>query len=187
MTNWFTKFFRKGDASELVDDWLDDGDEPVKRNRSRPRQEMASGANKPVAKRKLISGACLCGTIQYTCDAEPAAFINCHCKDCQRCTGSTHAPVLMVADGSVHVLQGETNYFESYGTDGTFIRRHFCPGCGSQMFTELPDQDEWMFIKVGTVDDVSSLNPTMTAWTDSAPHFSFVPTNIPAFPKNPPD
>ncbi len=135
---------------------------------------------------RALTGACLCGTIRYRCRAEPAAFINCHCKDCQRCTGSTHAPVLMVPSGSVEIEQGETHYFENYGTDGTFVRRHFCPGCGSQMFTELPDQDEWMFIKVGSIDDVSSLSPTMTAWTDSAPHFSHIPDHIPAFPKNPP-
>ena len=35
-----------------------------------------------------ISGGCLCGSVRYTSEAEPALVAVCHCATCQKNTGS---------------------------------------------------------------------------------------------------
>ncbi len=37
-----------------------------------------------------FSGGCACGAIRYECAAEPLYMGNCHCRDCQRATGSAY-------------------------------------------------------------------------------------------------
>ena len=41
-------------------------------------------------------GGCVCGEIRYTCSAEPLLVANCHCRDCQRASGSAFATTLPV-------------------------------------------------------------------------------------------
>lgn len=43
---------------------------------------------------------CACGAIRYTCRAEPLASLNCHCRDCQRASGSAFAAALIVPAAS---------------------------------------------------------------------------------------
>ena len=35
-----------------------------------------------------ITGGCLCGAVRYTAEAEAASATVCHCRDCQKFTGS---------------------------------------------------------------------------------------------------
>ena len=42
-----------------------------------------------------ITGGCLCGKIRYRADAEPAFVGLCHCRDCQKFTGSAFAAVIV--------------------------------------------------------------------------------------------
>jgi hypothetical protein len=43
-----------------------------------------------------ITGGCLCGAVRYTAEAEAASATVCHCRDCQKFTGSVFAALVMV-------------------------------------------------------------------------------------------
>ena len=43
-----------------------------------------------------IKGGCLCGAVRYTADADPTSATVCHCKDCQKFTGSAFAVLVRV-------------------------------------------------------------------------------------------
>ena len=53
-----------------------------------------------------ITGGCLCGRVRYTAAGEPAFSGICHCRNCQRCTGSAFETVIAFPTASVSV-QGE--------------------------------------------------------------------------------
>jgi len=38
-----------------------------------------------------IKGGCLCGAVRYTAQADPTSATVCHCRDCQKFTGSAFA------------------------------------------------------------------------------------------------
>lgn len=54
------------------------------------------------------SGGCLCGEVRYTFKADPALSFSCHCRDCQRATGSVCASAFAVPKSSLQ-LSGNTN------------------------------------------------------------------------------
>ena len=53
-------------------------------------------------------GGCACGAIRYTCAAAPLFALNCHCRDCQRASGSAFCPVLYVPRDCPDDLRAES-------------------------------------------------------------------------------
>ena len=74
-----------------------------------------------------IEGGCLCGSVRYTHDAEPAAVINCYCAACRKNSGSTNSFNLAMPAGSVKVT-GDTvaTYIDHSGASGKPFNRQFC-------------------------------------------------------------
>ena len=64
-----------------------------------------------------ISGGCACGAIHYECNADPVVMLNCHCRDCQRASGSAYAAVVVVPKNAVQ-MRGEPRYYKVVGKAG---------------------------------------------------------------------
>ena len=48
-----------------------------------------------------LDGGCLCGSVRYSCEAEPLLTAICHCPDCQKQTSAPFAVVVAVPKGSL--------------------------------------------------------------------------------------
>ncbi|MEZ7911577.1 MAG: GFA family protein [Propionivibrio sp.] len=114
-----------------------------------------------------IRGACLCGAVRYECTAEPMFAVNCHCRDCQRASGSAYLPVLMVPAAALKVV-GEVCEYAKQGDRGFVARRSFCPVCGSQLFACSDGMPDWVGLRAGTLDDPSRYRPQADIYTRSA-------------------
>jgi hypothetical protein len=126
-----------------------------------------TGAPKP------ITGHCLCGGVTYTVDAEPMAEAACHCADCQRQTGNPFSVVVAVPRQSLNVEGSTLASFATIGEDhGGETQRYFCSACGSPIFSAATVLPDVAFLKAGSLDDASWLNPTVEAWTSSAQPWS---------------
>src|SRR5437016_10631971 len=89
----------------------------------------------------ILSGDFASGAIRYACTAAPLFSLNCHCRDCQRESGSAFVPVLGVRKAAFAVSQGSPRYFEVTADSGHATTRAFCGDCGSPLFG-LPRSEE---------------------------------------------
>lgn len=116
-----------------------------------------------------MEGRCMCGSITYSCDAEPVLTGVCHCRDCQRQTGAASSIVVAVPAGSLHITGDTLSSYATVGEEhGTNTNRHFCSRCGSPIVSRVDAMPDLEFIKAGTLDDTSSLRPTVEFYTRSA-------------------
>ena len=61
-----------------------------------------------------FTGGCMCGAIRYECSGEPVATLNCHCRECQRLTGSAFVVELFVPRSAV-TITGDAKYYDEIG------------------------------------------------------------------------
>jgi hypothetical protein len=114
-----------------------------------------------------LSGGCACGAVRYEVEAEPVVMLNCHCRDCQRASGSGYAAIVVVPKTAVR-LNGELRFHKVVGDNGKAVERGFCPACGSPIATALEKLPDILGLQAGSLDDPSRHRPAMDIFTASA-------------------
>ena len=133
-----------------------------------------------------ISGSCLCGSVQYSSDAEPVITAICHCENCQRQTGSSFSIIVCVPEDTLKFQQKHTlaEYLD-YSAAGQEVRRKFCQNCGSPIFSLVESAPGLGIIKAGTLNDSSWLNPTTEFWCSSAQPWLEMSNEMTKYDQNP--
>ena len=130
-----------------------------------------------------IHGRCLCGhvTYEYSGLVGPAGY--CHCEDCRRCTGSAFNISVRFSLAEFRVTSGNPRAFTKRADSGNELTRHFCPECGSPIFTSAPRHPDDVYVKAGTLDDPTVVNPSHQSWVASAVAWSQIDPDLASFPK----
>ena len=102
-----------------------------------------------------IVGGCLCGRVRYRGSAEPLFTANCHCKHCQKTTGTSFSIVLGLPRDSLVLEGGPLTTYRDTGESGMAVQRKFCGTCGSPVLSEVEAAPTLVFLKGGTLDDTS--------------------------------
>lgn len=131
-----------------------------------------------------FTGGCLCGNISYECSAEPIVMGNCHCRDCQKATGTAYAAAMLVPRNAV-TIAGDVKYYDVTGDSGGTVSRGFCPNCGSRLFSK-PPIPELMGIMAGSLDDPTWFQPTIDVYAASAQPWDCMNPDLAKFEKMPP-
>lgn len=132
-----------------------------------------------------IKGHCACGKVSYESSAAEPAFTGvCHCKDCQRHSGSAFNVVVAVPTATLSV-QGELKTYESKGDSGKSVFRRFCPNCGSTITSEPEAIPDLSIIRVGTLDDSSWVKPAMEIYCEAKQPWVSLGGEMQSFPKMP--
>lgn len=99
-----------------------------------------------------ITGGCLCGQVRFSTSAQPYRVGVCHCMDCRKYHGALfHASAIFAQD--TVTLSGET---------GQYGGRHFCPRCGSSVYSRTADEIE---LNLGSLDAPDQFTPSYELWT----------------------
>lgn len=61
---------------------------------------------------------------------------------------------------------------------GNPISRNFCPNCGSPVFTISPRHPGYIWVRAGTLDDPTIVEPAYQNWTDSKVEWSEIPKDL---------
>ena len=99
-----------------------------------------------------VAGGCLCGSVRLVARGAPDRVGVCHCLDCRKHHGALFFAAAIFAAGAVTVT-GETAEFRG---------RHFCPRCGSSVFSRSGDEVE---VHLGALDAPDQFTPTYELWT----------------------
>lgn len=132
-----------------------------------------------------FTGGCACGAIRYECSTEPVMSLNCHCRDCQRASGSAYASAIAVPTASFRLLKGTPKYYSVKADSGHTTSRGFCPECGSPVLGKITEEPDIMVIQAGSLDDPSGHQPSMDLFLSSAQPWDFMNPALPKFEKGP--
>jgi hypothetical protein len=130
-----------------------------------------------------LKGGCRCGKVTYATSADPIFVGVCHCRSCQKSTGTAYATVVAVPTPSLTVT-GQTKRFDDRGDSGKATHRDFCPVCGSTITQTAELMEHVTMIPAGTLNDPDDLKPAMQIYCDSAVAWAKLP-DIQSFPKMP--
>jgi hypothetical protein len=129
----------------------------------------------------LLTGGCACGAIRYQCSGEPLLALNCHCRDCQRASGTAFVAILRMPAAGFAVTKGEPKFYTVTGNSGNTVSRGFCPACGSPLFSRLSGTPDFVGIRVGSLDDPSHYRAVMDIFVASAQPWDHMNPELPKF------
>ena len=124
-------------------------------------------------------GGCLCGAVRYAVDGPLSGIIVCHCKDCQRASGSTAAYNVRVATRDLTITKGACDHYTVTAESGQELTRMFCARCGSQLFSQRAQLPDVLSIKAGTLDDPGGLALARHIWTARAMPWDTIDAELP--------
>src|SRR6266540_1306445 len=87
-----------------------------------------------------LGGGCMCERVRFEIAEPLLGALYCHCKRCQRRTGSAFSVTAATAPGSFKIVQGAELVGSWRPPDGW--EKFFCTECGSQLYKPDRHADE---------------------------------------------
>lgn len=126
------------------------------------------------------TGGCQCGAISYTVSGDPMWVGHCQCTNCQKFSGAGHATNMVIAKEALNVT-GEPKTYTYDADSGNHMTRYFCPTCASPIYGASSGSDAIVVVRVGTLDDSSTIQPQAVIYTDSACSWDIVDPDLQSF------
>ncbi len=123
------------------------------------------------------SGSCQCGSIKYRLVGEVMRLNICHCRDCQKQSGSAFGMSLIVPAQTFQLVSGELKTFQVKVASGRTKTCSFCPNCGVRIHNSTTP--EAMSVKAGTLNNTSWLRPDGHYWTKDKMAWMDLPGDVP--------
>jgi hypothetical protein len=130
----------------------------------------------------VMEGGCACGAVRYRLTAAPMFVHCCHCRDCQRQTGSAFAINALIEAAEIQLVAGAPVPVAMPTESGRPHDIHRCPACGTALWSDYGRRRVLLFLRVGTLDDPAALPPDVHIFTRSRLPWVALPENVPAVP-----
>ena len=128
-----------------------------------------------------LEGGCACGAVRYRVTTEPMFVHCCHCRDCQRQTGSAFVLNAVIEADRVTLLAGAPEPVSMPTDSGRPHDIHRCPQCKTAVWSDYGRRRVMIFLRVGTLDDPTALVPDVHIFTRSKLPWVRLPPEVPAF------
>jgi len=127
-----------------------------------------------------LQGACACGHINYRLTARPMFVHCCHCRDCQRQTGTAFVINALIEADCIQV-RNELDPVAVPTDSGKPHRIFRCPQCQIALWSEYGGLEKLRFVRVGTLREPSAVSPDVHIYTRSKLPWVNLPPDVPAF------
>ena len=107
---------------------------------------------------KTLTGGCLCGSVRFELSGSPNKVGTCHCRQCQRWSGSVFSVGARYPESAFRMTSGKMKVYRS-----EIMERGFCTECGSPfiywyLVKEMNSGNVW--VSLGTLDEPEQFKPT---------------------------
>jgi hypothetical protein len=128
-----------------------------------------------------LDGGCACRAVRYRMTDTPLFVHCCHCRWCQRETGTSFALNAMIEADRVELLQGEVEVVDTPSNSGKGQKISRCPKCRVAVWSNYSGGGNAVqFVRVGTLDDPDRLPPDVHIFTASKQPWVVLPPGTPA-------
>jgi hypothetical protein len=133
----------------------------------------------------INEGGCLCGAVRYSVSGQPQRVVHCHCRFCQRSSGSASVVECFFPETAFVVLAGEPSVYQhrSEGS-GKLLHLSFCARCGTKLFSSMERYPGTIAVLAGTFDNPEWFEPAEDlryVFLQSARAGTVVPPGVRAF------
>jgi hypothetical protein len=129
-------------------------------------------------------GRCTCGAVRYRMTDKPLFVHCCHCRWCQRETGSSFVLNALIETDRIVLLSGHPEPVETPSNSGKGQKIVRCPACRVAVWSHYAGAgDRLSFVRVGTLEDPDRLPPDIHIYTASKQPWVVLPEGTPAVPE----
>ena len=134
---------------------------------------------------EIQEGGCTCRQVRYRLTGRPLIVHACHCRWCQRETGTAHALNAMYEADRVQHIAAEPEIVDMPSASGKGQRIARCPVCKVAVWSNYAGSGPAVrFVRVGTLDDPDACPPDIHIFTSSKQPWVTLPPgarNVPEF------
>ena len=128
-----------------------------------------------------VDGRCTCGTVRFRMTSKPLFVHCCHCRWCQRETGSAFVINAMIEADRVVLKSGAPEMVWTPSNSGKGQKIARCPSCRVALWSNYPGAgDAIRFVRVGTLEDPDRYPPEIHIFTASKQPWVVLPPGTPA-------
>jgi len=115
----------------------------------------------------MMEGGCDCGAVRYRMNVDPMIVHCCHCRWCQRETGSGFVINAVVETSELNVT-GETVMVDTPSASGNGQKIVRCPKCHVALWSHYSRRGTALaFVRAGTLNDPCAVTPDVHIFTST--------------------
>jgi hypothetical protein len=128
-----------------------------------------------------LEGGCACGAVRYRLTSQPMIVHCCHCKDCQRQTGTAFVINSLIETDRIEVAAGEVAPVRMPTDSGGVHDIYRCTACGTALWSDYGGRPYLRFVRVGTLDQPAEAPPDVHIFARSKLPWVGLPADVPAY------
>ncbi|HET9679901.1 MAG TPA: GFA family protein [Gammaproteobacteria bacterium] len=132
----------------------------------------------------MYEGGCTCRNVRYRLKSEPMFVHCCHCRWCQRETGSAFVLNALIETDRVELLEGEVEIIDTPSNSGAGQKIARCPKCKVAVWSNYSGAGPNIsFIRIGTLDEPDRFPPDIHIYTASKQPWMVFPSDAMVMPE----
>ena len=129
---------------------------------------------------EACEGGCTCRAVRYRMESSPLIVHGCHCRWCQRETGSAFATNALIETDRLTLLGEAPECVDTPSASGRGQAIFRCPSCRVAVWSRYGGFEPVRFVRVGTLDDPDRYPPGIHSYTSSKQPWVRLPEGVPA-------
>jgi len=131
---------------------------------------------------EAYEGGCTCRHVRYRMTTKPLFVHCCHCRWCQRETGSAFVLNAMIEAERVDLMSGDVDIVDTPSASGRGQKISRCPKCRVAVWSNYAGAGDLIrFVRVGTLDEPDRLPPDVHIFTMSKQPWVVLPAGTAAY------